>query len=54
MEVLKFYVQKWKLFVSFQKYDRWCEENHEWLVKEPLYVPSTDYSKFVGGTRFIN
>ena len=46
---IKFYFDKWKQFVSFKKYDRWCNENIEWLVKEPPYRDPTNYLKFVGG-----
>jgi hypothetical protein len=34
---MKKYFSKWRIFVSSQKYDRWCEE-HEEEINEIVYA----------------
>jgi len=43
------YFKIWKDNCSFRRYDRWCEENYEWLAKEQLYITPTDFTRFIGG-----
>ena len=42
------YFKIWKDNCSFRRYDRWCEENYEWLAKEQLYN-CTDFTRFISG-----
>jgi len=32
--LLWYYIKLWKLNTSSAKYDRWCEENHEYIEEE--------------------
>jgi|UniRef100_A0A6C0AZQ5 hypothetical protein len=46
---ISYYFKHWRDMTRFNRYDRWCEENYDWLVKEKLYNDSEDYSKFING-----
>jgi hypothetical protein len=39
------YFLKWRKLVSFKKYDRWCEENREYLSKQ-VRKNDNNYTKF--------
>ena len=46
---ISIYFKHWKNFTRDRMYDKWCDENVEWLVKEPVYQESTDFAKFMVG-----
>jgi hypothetical protein len=41
-----FYFLKWRQLVTFEKYDRWCEENHDYLSKQVRKNDNNNYTKF--------